>query len=640
MKLFLSSFLMLALCLSLKAQISAGGQPLSFSSEFQEKYTLSEAKTVVLPKINFKRVEREDEANNNNRFTVPIPVNYTLENAGKWTYLENGDGLWHFKIRSKGALALAILYENFYLPPGATLYMYSPDRKQILGAFTFQNNKPTRRFWTGLIQGEEAILEYYEPSAYAGQGRLDIFRVDHAYHRTNLDASQEKAGFGDSFECQININCPEGAAWQAQKRGVCRILLVAEEGMGYCSGSLINNANNDGTPYVLGAFHCQDGFNPFWDMYRFDFNYEAPTCINPPLEPSYVSLLGSTFRAGRQETDFVLLELLNEVPTSFNAFFSGWDRRSSVVPQSSVMIHHPSADIKKITIDNDFATIFGASISWDNGVTTPPNSHLRTFWDLGVNEFNSSGSPLFNQDGRIVGQLHGGAESAGCDELVGYFGRLATSWEGGGTPDTRLKDWLDPNDLQLDTLDGIENPFLDEMANISGFVQTETGDGIANVTLTLVSMSGSHTTQTDTNGAYTFENIPTGLTYSLGLAKPDLEQNGVSTLDLIKIRKHILGVEALDSPFKIIASDVNNSDQVSTLDLIQIHKVILAIDDHFANAPPWQFFSADITFSDPQDPFADFIPQAYTIMNFTEPITDLHFIGVKTGDANGSADPG
>lgn len=642
MKLLLSSIMLLAACISLRAQISAGGQPLSFTSDFQAKYELKKLGAVVLPKINFKRIQREDEATNNNRFTVPIPVDYNLENAGEWTELENGDWLWQFKVRSDGALALAILYNDFYLPPGARLYMYSPDHKQVLGAYTFQNNKPTRRFWTGLIHGEEAILEYYEPKAYAGEGRLHIFRVDHAYHRANLDESQkmEKSltGFGDSFDCHVNINCPEGADWQSQKRGICRILLVADEGMGFCSGTLLNNANGDGIPYVLSAFHCQDGFTPFWDMYRFDFNYEGAACDDPLTEPSYMSVLGSTYRSGRRETDFVLVELLNPVPAGYNAYLNGWDRRSNVVPQSSAMIHHPLADIKKITFDSNFSTIFGASINWDNGVTTPPNTHLRASWDLGSHEFNSSGSPLFNQDKRVVGQLHGG--TADCELSVAYFGRLATSWEGGGTSDTRLRDWLDPEGSQLETLDGINNPAQGEVANISGFIQTETGVGIADVTVNLVGMTGTMTAVTGTDGAYTFEDVPIGMAYSINMEKSGLEQNGVSTLDLIKIRKHILGVESLDSPLKVLASDVNSSDNVSTLDLILIQKVILAVEDHFANAPTWRFFPADIVFSDPDDPFGDFIPPSYDILDFTETISDLNFTGVKSGDANGSADPG
>lgn len=642
MKLLLSTMLALLASICMQAQISAGGQPQSFDPAFQTKYQLKEPRTEVAPKINLKRIQQEDEANNYNRFTAPIAVDYNLENAGEWTELENGDWLWRFKIQSKGAHAIAVLYDNFYLPPGAKLYMYRPDQQQVLGAYTFRNNKPTRRFWTGLIDGDEAILEYYEPRAFAGQGQLHIFRIDHAYRQVDMEpipeAEKSLTGFGDSFDCHVNVNCPEGADWQDAKRGVCRILLVATEGMGFCSGTLINNTNGDGTPYVLGAFHCQDGFTPLWDMYRFDFNYEGAGCDNPATEPDYMSILGSTYRAGRRETDFVLLELLNSVPASYDVFLNGWDRRSNVTPQNSVLIHHPQADIKKITFDDDFATIHGVAINWDNGVTTPPNTHLRTSWELGTHEFNSSGSPLFNQDKRVVGQLHGGL--ADCDLSVGYHGRLALSWSGGGTPDSRLSDWLDPLGEAPDTLDGINNPEMEETASISGFVRTEEGEAIAGVTVSLISMSNTITVETGADGAYVFENVPTGGAYSMSMEKGGPVQNGVSTFDLIKIRQHILGVEDLPSPLKILAADANNSASVSTLDLILIQKVILALDDEFANAPSWRFYPADITFDDPSDPFQTFIPPTYDITNLTAPINDLDFIGVKTGDANCSADPG
>ena len=623
------------------AQISSGGTPFSFSETFQNQFGDQSPESITIPKVNVKKAKKEDEQNPSTRFAIPVSVDFDLNNSGTWTELPNGDGIWRLQLRSKNALALAFLYDQFYLPPGAMLFMYSADKKQVLGAYTFQNNKPSRRFWTGLITGEEAIVEYYEPAAFRGEGRLHLFRVDHAYDQNNLSEggilSRFMFGFDTALECHVNINCPEGNDWQDEKRGVCRIILVVEEGMGYCTGSLLNNADQDATPYVLGAFHCQDGYTPLWDMYRFDFNYESSDCNNPANEPSFQSILGSTYRAGRQANDFILLELLTPVPASYNAYFNGWDRRTSVIPTNSAMIHHPSGDIRKISVDEDFATIFGANINWDNGTTTPSNHHLRMSWEAGTHELGSSGGPIFNQDGRVVAQLHGGL--ADCETSVAYAGRFALSWNGGNTPDTRLKDWLDPEGTELDTLNGMENPNMGETGTISGWITTEEDEGISGVTVTLTGGSGPYTMVTGPDGAYSFTDIPFDEAYGLMFEKTDQENNGVSTFDMIKIRKHILGVEDLDTPFKILAADVNASESVSTLDLVRISKVVLAVVENFGDVPPWQFFPMDFQFTDPADPFLDIIPTVYDITNFTSDLTNLNFYGMKSGDVNDSADP-
>ena len=69
--------------------------------------------------------------------------------------------------------------------------------------------------------------------------------------------------------------------------------MVFQQGMGWCSGSLINNTRNDGTPYYLTAFHCQHGYTPYYHLWRFDFNYEAVGCDNPPSIPSFQPMIGA-----------------------------------------------------------------------------------------------------------------------------------------------------------------------------------------------------------------------------------------------------------------------------------------------------------------------------------------------------------
>ncbi|MCB9265399.1 MAG: hypothetical protein H6558_10270, partial [Lewinellaceae bacterium] len=280
----LSVIAFLISCFSLAAQQSSGGIPTGLSDGFREAYGDKPLPVEKAPRLNLKKIREEDEKHTGvPRFAAPLEVNYTLENSGVWTELEDGSLLWRLKVRSEGALALAAFYKSLYLPPGSKLFMYSEDGKQVLGAYTFRNNRPSGQFMTGFVRGETAVIEYYEPASARGQGELQIFRIDHAYQKDNFRAAEQELenaslltlGFGASRPCNKNANCPEGDPWEDQKRSACRIIMALEEGTGYCSGTLVNNTAEDGTPYVLSAFHCQDGYTPIYDLWRFDFSYQS-----------------------------------------------------------------------------------------------------------------------------------------------------------------------------------------------------------------------------------------------------------------------------------------------------------------------------------------------------------------------------
>lgn len=624
-------------------QISAGGTPISFSPAFEAEYGEEQLRTHNVGRLNRSRALSEEERFTGSRFTSPEAVDLGLTNAGQWLEMEDGGALWRLKLRSRNALALAILYDEFYLPPGATLFMYSEDRSQILGAYTSRNNKPGGKFMTGLISGETAILEYYEPAAVLGQGRLHIFRVDRAY-RTDFQKSGDYpfkvhggggTGFGSSKDCHDNVNCTAGSSFQDVKRGISRIIVVVEEGMGFCTGNLLNNTEQDGTPYILSAFHCQDGFTPLYDFWRFDFNYESAGCENPTTEPVFNSILGCKRLAGRQENDMLLLELTTVIPSDFNVHFNGWDRRQ-IVPAAAVSIHHPVGDIKKIATINGGIRVFTGGINWDNDVRTPPNHHFDMTYTTGSFELGSSGNGLYTYDGLLVGHLHGGNPS--CPETQAYYARFYNAWEGGGTPDTRLKDWLDPINVGTPLLPGTDE-IMAGFATLSGLVRTETGDPVVGVEVSLEG-AASRTAFTNETGRYMFDNIPAGEIYSVSLQRTGDDINGLSTLDLINVRKHILGVENLESPYRMLAADVNLSGSITTLDIIKIQKVILGVRPSFEEVDSWQFLPENFSFADPLDPFQGTIPAVHNITDFREDVTDFNFIGIKSGDVNGTANPG
>jgi hypothetical protein len=114
--------------------------------------------------------------------------------------------------------------------------------------------------------------------------------------------------------------------------------------------------------------------------------------------------------------------------------------------------------------------------------------------------------------------------------------------------------------------------------------------------------------------------------------------NGVTTFDLVLITKHILGVQYLDSPYKIIAADANKSNSVTTFDLVEIRKLILFIITEYQNNTSWRFIPASWTFSNPSNPFASAFPECIHVdLSSGNSITDVDFIAIKIGDVNGSA---
>ena len=426
---------------ALKAQISDGGFPPSLG-----KLSLSAVTTVTTPSVDVKALLAEDEVEEAQgfpfRFGAPFDVDYSLTNSGTWSDLADGGRIWRLRVSSPGAYSINLVYSRYRLPPGAELFVYDESHEMVLGAFTEHNNKDHGMFATAPVKGEVCIVEYYEPASVRGSGEITISRIVHGYKDIfGFGGTKGAAGFGGSGPCNNNINCPEGAPWQIDKRAVAMILTSG--GSRICSGALVNNVRQDRTPYFLTANHCL-GSEPTW---IFMFNYESPSCVSVD-GPTYMTVQGSTRRATYVPSDFALVQISEQPPDSYNVFFAGWTNIDTP-SQSSVGIHHPSGDIKKISFDYDPVT--STDYLGSSGTT-----HWRIeAWDDGTTEGGSSGSPLFDPDHRIVGQLHGGYAS--CTSLTSdWYGKFSLSWTGGGTSSTRLRDWLDPDNSGATVLDGYD----------------------------------------------------------------------------------------------------------------------------------------------------------------------------------------
>lgn len=620
------------------AQRSVGGTPISFLPKNQSAFS-KENKAKKVPALNMTRLKKEDKVNSSNRFAAPVDVNYTMTNSGQWVDLDDGGRVWKLKIQADNALGLFIFYKNFYLPNGARLFVYDENQKQILGGYSNLNNSDSGKFMTGMIEGETAIIEYYEPWYAKGQGRFEINRIMQAYDREKFVSDnpfQNYTGFGESLACNINANCPLGDEVNDQKRGVVRILTVYDTGIGWCSGSMINNTNNDGTPYVLTAHHCGFLGNNIADfaLWRYDFNYTFPSCANEINEPIFQSVLGSEVISTAEASDFLLVELSTNVPSSYNAFFNGWNRINTP-PQNSIQIHHPFGDVMKLAVDTNASTSYQHITHWGNGVTTPMHSHWRSTYDHGTIEGGSSGSPLFNQNGYIVGQLHGGPAIV-CDGLITYDGKISYSWDEGADSTQRLEEWLDPINTGFTQLAGIENPALTNSSTVFGVIQNENGNSISDVEIQ-VTGSSSLNFINQTDGTYEAMDLSNGGDFTITPYRNDDHRNEVNIFDIVLIRKHTLGLGAPLTPYQMIAADVNNDGDINIFDIIAVQKVILLLDTSFPGNTSWRFVPASFNFPDPSNPFSSQFPESIIYTPILTNMQDQNFVAIKIGDVNGSA---
>lgn len=171
---------------------------------------------------------------------------------------------------------------------------------------------------------------------------------------------------------------------------------------------------------------------------------------------------------------------------------------------------------------------------------------------------------------------------------------------------------------------------------ISGGIATETAEPLEGAEVAANGPSFS-STLTDNLGAYTLEDLNGGDDYSIAPAKDDDLTNGVTTYDVVLLTRYILGLDQLDSPYKIIAADVNHSGSVTTLDVVALQAAILGIADHFPNNTSWRFADANHSFSDPLNPLGTGFPEILNFNNLADPVVNANFVAIKVGDLNGTA---
>lgn len=428
-----------------KAQISFGGRPLEMPVF---KTTEKAQESAFVLKVDSSKITEFDKEAPSDfktfRFAYPVEVELDMQNSGSWNEIE-GYRVWNLRISSPGALSLNLIFSEFDIPIGARLFLFNADKSIVRGAYTSQNRHRHGGFSTFPIDTDELILQYEEPIQTQERGCIKIQQIAHGY-KSLLAKGNERRPLGLSGACNVNVHCDSNSPLEKQTRSVCRILT---KGVEYSTGTLINNTLNDGTPYLLGAFHAFDSL-VVAQTAVFQFQYESPGCYDVDGDNSF-TLSGSTAVAWSDSADFILLLLDQVPPPSFRPYYSGWDA-SKLRPYNTHILHHPKADVKKISYDKDVSD----SLSY-NGRLYPNGFWRVSNWEIGTTEAGSSGGALFNQSKRIVGTLTGGA--ATCEKLeADYFARFDYQYDKNKNKEKQLKHWLNPNNASARFINGFD-PF-------------------------------------------------------------------------------------------------------------------------------------------------------------------------------------
>ncbi len=433
---------------------------------FMHEAELNSLETVELPSFNQAQLVADAQANDKlgkmSMYGELIDYTATPETHGKWTVDDQGNKIWQLRFRTSGALATGIIFNNFYLPEGSSYFIYSADRSWFEGPFYSEENHPSGVYRSADAYGDEAIFEYLQPATVVGEPRLEIKNFIH-YYRFIYDPREDRGGLNTSEACQVDVNCPEGVDWVDQRNAVVRLSLVAGNGIGFCSGTVVNNTSGDCKNYILTAMHCtedSDATDLLASTTRFRFQKANCGSGSAPQSFQRVGLIlraDSNDNGGATGSDFALLEMDDTIPASWDVYYAGWSAVTSAptvfgAGYRAVCIHHPSGDAKKISHASTCAngTYPGGS----------PGNHWRVIWtetetNWGVTEGGSSGSPIFNGNKRIIGTLTGGLSFCSDQDAADYYGKMDKHFYGNPNPANEdLVDWLDPTNTGLVSFDG------------------------------------------------------------------------------------------------------------------------------------------------------------------------------------------
>jgi lysyl endopeptidase len=381
----------------------------------------------------------------------------TEKSNGNWE-TDDGFSIWKLSVVAENMAAIIVYFDELTLPVGSEIVAYNANNpSERTRIFTENSNKYVKTFALPMVHSNKVMVEARIPSGQVHGFHAVISEVGCIVGKWDKGTT----GFGDTDPCFINVNCPDGLAYQDAKRAVAQYIYTVRGNIENCTGTLLNNTAQDDRNLFLSAHHCAINCTPAeLGQAIFYFNYESPGCDNPSSSAGLLDdvVVGCTRLAasGGQHpmppdgSDFHLFEL-NTIPAAYNVYYAGWNRNDigGNIPMPGAIIQHPLSDIKKISFIDAFTQAMSSTDFYANCIQMSGTG--------GIIEPNASGSGVFDNNKRIIGTISYG--SAGC-VIPGEFnmaagGKFFAHWDQNGTnTDRQLKSWLDPTNSGVITLDG------------------------------------------------------------------------------------------------------------------------------------------------------------------------------------------
>lgn len=331
------------------------------------------------------------------------------ENSLSWVTLQDGSKVAQVKITSPAANALRLGLNIEKMDDGVELRLIGNGMPtEVIGPITIRNiNSDLSQYWLPIISGDTATLEIHLPPKPKDSFVAKISLLSH--FATN-PGSPDRAKLTDAaMACEVDIACVNDANVNMAANGVARMIFTKNGVSGYCTGSLLNNTNEDLIPYFLTAAHCINDQSAAATLQTFWF-YRASTCGGAA---SYIARYsGAQLLYTSPTTDVTLLKLYDTPPSGVT--FLGWDSNPLSVGSNIVGLHHPRGAPGKISVGSIADTNFSFSVP---GASF--NNFLRIVWNAGLTEPGSSGSSLFSPGSFSVrGVLSVGPSQLSCTTQV------------------------------------------------------------------------------------------------------------------------------------------------------------------------------------------------------------------------------
>jgi hypothetical protein len=375
---------------------------------------LSAAETEAIKKQDISQDTKRLRIGVARQLSAPLAVNAQNIPTNLWTTLPDGTRICTIHITSHGAQALRVHLEQMQVPTGARFVAYNPNSPDAtVTAVPLESADVESGIWTPTVFGEDAVIEcQLPPSSDAASVSFSITEISHRYRGPKATAS-------DTPElCEIDVVChPE---WRDAAAGVAVIDFIEKGNEFVCTGCLLNDSDPETVEnYFLTAHHCINSktvaatAETIWGL-------QATACGDPnSVDPGTTITGGADLLATSSGSDFALLRLREDPPGGVT--YEGWTTALYSPGDDVVGIHQPAGLQKSISFGN---------------ITRNNSDFWFVEWSNGVTEPGSSGSPLFNADQNVTGQLWGGSSDCANQTGEDKYGRFDLTYP-------KIRKWID-----------------------------------------------------------------------------------------------------------------------------------------------------------------------------------------------------